>query len=193
MMKLNNRMVVPAIAALLMSWSTLNAQDQSNRPDAPERADRPGRGSGFDPARIQEFRERRMERLKDQLEIKDDAEWKAIQPLIQKVQDIQQQMFADRIRGEMGGSRGGGGDRGGDRSDGGRGFRGGFGGTPSPEAQALEKAIEGKASNSDLKAALGKLQESRKAKQSELEKAQADLRKVLSLRQEAVLTASGVL
>ena len=189
MMKMNQCLVMAGMAAMLVS-STVQAQDRTDR----------GRGN-FDPAQM---RERRMEALKDRLEIKDDTEWKALQPLIQKVMDVQQQMFADRIRSEF---RGGftRGDRGGDNrgpenrssdngGDQGRRFRGGFGGgEPSAEAQALEKAIEAKASNSELKAAIAKLQESRKTKQSELEKAQADLRKVLSVRQEAILTSSGLL
>ncbi len=132
-----------------------------------------------------------MDDLKEQLEVKDDAEWKALEPLIQKVMDTQQQLFADRIRGAFRGFRNrennnGGGDNGGRQ-------RGGFGGEPSPEAETLQKAIDSKASNAELKAALAKLQESRKVKQESLEKAQADLRKVLSLRQEAILTSSGLL
>jgi len=178
MMKINQSLVVAGIAAVL----SLGAVDSNAQ-------DRPGRGN-FDPARAQEFRQRRMDDLKEQLEVKDDAEWKALEPLIQKVMDTQQQMFADRIRGAFRGFRNrdnnGGGDNGGRP-------RGGFGGEPSPEAEALQKAIDSKASSSELKAALAKLQESRKTKQADLEKAQADLRKVLSLRQEAILTSSGLL
>jgi len=55
---------------------------------------------------------------------------------------------------------------------------GGFGGEPSPEADALQKAIESKASNSEMKAALAKYQESRKTKQADLETAQVNLKKV---------------
>jgi hypothetical protein len=141
---------------------------------------------GFDPAQ-------RMERLKDELEVKDD-EWTALQPLIQKVMDAQRAIFADRIRGAMRGGRPGGDNGGGGGDNGGR-RRGGFGGLgePSPEAEALQKAIESKASNSEMKAALAKYQESRKAKQTELETAQANLKKVLSVRQEAILTAQGLL
>jgi len=142
---------------------------------------------GFDPAQ-------RMERLKDELEVKDD-EWTALQPLIQKVMDAQRAIFADRIRGAMRGGRpasdngGGGGDNGGRRRGGGA-----FGmGEPSPEAEALQKAIESKASNSEMKAALAKYQDSRKAKQADLETAQANLKKVLSVRQEAILTSQGLL
>ncbi len=130
-----------------------------------------------------------MDGYKEQLEITDDTEWKAIQPLIQKVTDTQRAAFADMARGRFGGRNRGGGnsqDQGGRRG-------GGMFGTPSPEAEALQKAIDGKASKSELKTALENYQASRKAKQVELEKAQADLRKVLSMRQEAIATANGLL
>lgn len=143
---------------------------------------------GFDPARMQEFQQRRMDRIKEEMEVKDD-EWTALQPLIQKVMDAQRAVFADRMGGFRGGR--GGGDNAGGGADNGR-RRGGFG-EPSPEAEALQKAIESKASNSEMKAALAKYQESRKAKQTDLETAQANLKKVLSVRQEAILTAQGLL
>jgi hypothetical protein len=144
---------------------------------------------GFDPARMQEFQQRRMDRIKEELEVKDD-EWTALQPLIQKVMDAQRAVFADRMGGFRGG-RGGGGDNAGGGDNNNR-RRGGFG-EPSPEADALQKAIDSKASNSEMKAALAKYQEARKAKQTDLETAQANLKKVLSVRQEAVLTAQGLL
>ena len=68
-----------------------------------------------------------------------------------------------------------------------------FGGTPSPEADALQKAIDSKASKAEMKAALDKYVASRKAKQAALEQAQADLRKVLTSRQEAIATLNGLL
>jgi hypothetical protein len=184
MIKINRSLLVAGIAATL-SLGAFNSPAQ----------DRQGGRGNFDPARAEEFRQRRMDDLKERLEIKDDTEWKAVQPLIQKVMDTQQSMFADRMRGAFrgfgrrgGDNAGGGGDNGGDNRR-----QRGFGGEPSPEAEALQKAIDGKASNSELKAALAKYQESRKAKQADLEKAQTDLRKVLSLRQEAILTSSGLL
>ena len=148
---------------------------------------------GFDPARMQEIQQQRMDRLKEDLEVKDD-EWTALQPLIQKVMDAQRAVFADRMRGAFRGGRGGGDNAGGGGDNGGR-RRGGFGGfaEPSPEAEALQKAIDSKASNSEMKAALAKYQDSRKAKQADLETAQANLKKVLSVRQEAILTSQGLL
>ena len=56
-----------------------------------------------------------------------------------------------------------------------------------------QKAIDSKAASADLKAALQKYTESRKAKQADLEKAQSDLRKVLTPRQEAIATLMGLL
>src|SRR5947209_12447910 len=66
--------------------------------------DRPQRGN-FDPA---EFQQRRMDALKEQMEAKDDSEWNAIKPLVQKVMDAQRAVFADRMRGAMRGMRPGG-------------------------------------------------------------------------------------
>ena len=68
-----------------------------------------------------------------------------------------------------------------------------FFGEPSPEQDALQKAVEAKASNSEMKAVLAKYNASIKEKRAALEKAQADLRKVLSVRQEAIATLNGLL
>ena len=79
------------------------------------------------------------------------------------------------------------------------GGRGGFGalggllGTPGPEEQALQQAIEANASNDALKTALDRFTAARKAKQAKLEAAQAELRQVLSVRQEAIASVSGLL
>jgi hypothetical protein len=93
-------------------------------------------------------------------------------------------------RGMFGGPRRGGGDNqpaGGER-------RGGFmGQQPNPAAETLEKAIDAKAGKAELKAAITKYAEARKAKQAELEAAQENLRKVLTTRQEAIATLNGLL
>jgi len=105
------------------------AQDQQGE------GNRPGRGFGrgnFDPAQMQQ---RMLEDLRDQMEVKEDAEWKALEPLIQKVLDTRRQVESDRFRG-MFGRRGrdrggnGGGEQAGPR-------RGGMFGQPSPESEAL--------------------------------------------------------
>ncbi len=150
----------------------------------------PGQGGGrgnFDPA---QFRERMMERLKERLEVTDDSEWKAIQPLVQKVMDARMASMSGMGRGMFGGGRrggGGGGDNQGDRP------RGPFGQQPSQEAETLQKAIDAKAPKAELKAAVEKYAAYRKQKQTELEQAQAELRKVLTTRQEAIATLDGLL
>ena len=67
--------------------------------------------------------------------------------------------------------------------------------TPStnPEADALQKAIDSKGSSAEVRAALAKYFEARKVKQANLEKAQADLRKVLTPRQEGIAALAGLL
>jgi hypothetical protein len=144
---------------------------------------RQGRGN-FDPA---QFQQRMMERYKEVLEVTDDTEWKAIQPLIQKVLEARRAV-AFGGRGMMGrGQRQGANNNQPDQAQ-----RPGAT-PPNPEAEALQKAIDSKVSGADLKAALAKFLEARKVKQGELEKAQAELRKVLTPRQEAIASVSGLL
>lgn len=136
----------------------------------------------------QQFRQMMMDRLKERLEVKDDTEWKALEPLIQKVMDARRDVMGLSSPGGFGRNRGG--DNSGDNGP----RRGGFfGGTPSQELEALDKAVEAKASKNELKAAIAKVQDARKAKQAELEKTQENLRKVLTTRQEAIATANGLL
>ena len=76
---------------------------------------------------------------------------------------------------------------------GGNGGRGGFNAPPSPEAEDLQKALDAKASPDELKAKLAKFREARKVKEAALTKAQEDLRKVLTVRQEATAVSMGLL
>jgi hypothetical protein len=174
-MRINRWLVAAGMAAVLglgMSQGQAQPQDRGDRPDL----------RNMDPAQRQQFF---MDRIKERLEVTDDTEWKALPPPVQKVIDARMATASGMGGPGMMMGRPRGGDRGGDR--GGR----AFGPQPSAESEALQRAIEGKASNSELKAAIAKVQEARKAKQAELEKAQAELRKVLSVRQEAIATASG--
>ena len=188
MNKMNHVLSLAALTALLaLSNGTAAAQE------------RPGRGN-FDP---EQFRQQAMERMKERFEVKDDAEWKIIQPRIEKVNEARREVTA--LGGNpFGGAFGRRGDRGGDRGgtanqaqqNTGRERRAafaGFGGQPAPESEDLQKAIEAKASNDDVKAKLAKLREARKQKETALEKAQEDLRKVLSVRQEATAVLMGLL
>lgn len=146
-----------------------------------------------DPA---QFRQMRIDRYKEQMAVTDDAEWKVIEGSISKVMDAEQEVMAGRFAGGFGrgGRGGGGGNTNGASADqtGGR-RRGGFGGTPSAEAAALQQALDDKASSDVINAKLKALRESNKAKEEKLEQAQADLRKLLTPRQEAFAVLGGLL
>src|SRR3954454_7218888 len=160
MKRVRQMLVVAGVAAAFVSGGTSSqAQDNNGR----EYGYRQHRGN-LDPA---QWRQRRLDDLKERLEVKDDTEWKAIQPLIEKVTDAQQVVMRDRIGGMFGrGGRPGGDTNGGGDNNGRQRFRG-FGGEPSPSAEALQKAIDGKASNSEMKTALAKFSEERKQKQAD--------------------------
>jgi len=144
-----------------------------------------GRGN-FDP---EQMRQRMMERYKEAFGVTNDDEWKIIQDRIAKVNEARRDVG---FGGGMGMMRRPGGP-GGDQAGGGQDRqRRGFGGEPDPDAEALQKAIEAKASNDDLKAKMTAYRNSRKAKQAKLQTAQEDLRKVLSVRQEAVALQMGL-
>jgi hypothetical protein len=159
-----------------------------------------GRG-GFDPA---QFRQRRIDRVKEQMDVKDESEWKAIEGQINKVMDAQEASMRSRFSGFGGGStRSRGGSSGGSSTDStssstdsssSRRSRGGmFGGEPSPEVEALRKAVDDKAPADEIKAKLAAVKKVNKDSQKKLDQAQSDLRAILSVRQEAVAVLNGLL
>ena len=172
-MKKLQMMLMAAGAATVVLLSTGNVAAQ-------------GRGN-FDP---EQMRARMMERYREALEVKNDDEWKIIEGRITKVTDARREIGGGFGRGGPGGfGRRGGGDGGNDQG----GDRRRFGPEPSPEAESLQKAIEAKASNDEIKTKLAKYRESQSTKRANLEKAQEELRKVLSLRQEANAVLLGLL
>jgi hypothetical protein len=182
-MKFNRTLVLASAAALLslgVTQSSLAQQDNAAPP--------PGRGN-FDPA---QFRQRMMDRLKEQLEVTDDTEWKALEPMVTAVMEARRVSMSGMGRGMFGGGprRGGGGP---DNANADQARRGPPAQPSSPEADALQKAIDAKAPKAEVKAALDRYISYRKAKQAELEKAQDNLRKVLTSRQEAIATLNGLL
>jgi hypothetical protein len=144
---------------------------------------------GMDP---QQLKQRAMEFFRDKLVVTNDAEWAVIEVRLTKVVQFKMQtMLAGN--GRMGGMRFGG--NGGGPNGGGLDqiVRELLGIKPMPEAEALQKAIDNHASKAELRAALAKYVEARKQKQAELEKAQADLRQVLTLHQEGTMLLMGIL
>ncbi len=181
--KTHHRLALAAVAAMVCFF-THTASAQGN----------------FDPA---QFRERQLERYRERIEVKSDDDWKKLEPLVSKVMDAQRDArlglgfggmgFGGR-GGRPGGGGGGGGDgAGGNNQGGGGGNRNRGGGQSSPEVTDLQKAVDDKASADEIKAKVAKLREARKAKEAELEKAQDELRKALSPRQEAGAILAGLL
>lgn len=145
---------------------------------------------GFDPAQMQK---RIMDGYREQLEITNDDEWKIVEQRIQKVLDARRAAGSGGAMSGMAGMArmfGRGGEPGGRQRSGGFGT---FFPAPGPEEEALQKIIDVKGSNADLKAALAKFIEARQQKQAALEKAQAGLRELLSVRQEAIAALTGLL
>ncbi len=143
-----------------------------------------------------QFRERMMERVRTEMDVKDDSEWKLISDRVTKVMDAQREMRQGGGMGMMFRRPQPQGDQAATDNNAAGGRRrggGGPGGEPSPEAEALQKALESKGSADDVKAALAKYRDAHKVKREKLDKAQEDLKKVLTSRQEAAAVMLGLL
>ena len=172
-----NQIIKSLTALAIMATVLSGTANLSKRATAYAQNGPPGGPPGnFDP---QQFRQMMMDRFREQFEVKDDDEWKLIQDRIEKV------MEARRAAGGFGGMGFG--------RPGGPGGRGPMGGGQGPEGEALQNALESKASPDTIKAKLALFREARKANQAKLEQAQEELRKVLTLRQEAAAVLAGLL
>ncbi|MDB6018661.1 MAG: hypothetical protein JWR19_3150 [Pedosphaera sp.] len=165
-------MVLAGVSNLNAQTNTA-AQDQQNQNgnNQGQQGGRPGRNRNYDPTQM---RQQMMDRLREKLVVKDDEEWKLIEERITKVMDVRREMM-----GGFGGFRGNnrpGGDT-----------------NANPEADALQKALDAKASPDEIKTRLAAFREAHKAKQAKLEAAQEELRKVLTQNQEAIAVLNGVL
>ena len=177
-MKHLQSLVAGVALALVATASQLPAQNTP--PAAPGAAAPGGRTRGnFDPA---EFRTRMLDRAREQFEVKDDAEWKLISERLEKVYTAGRDA---RSGSSFGGGRT---PRPGDNNT-----PSPFRGEPNPDAEALQKAIETKAPAAEIKTKLAKYRDSRKEREAKLDKAQDDLRQLLSARQEAQAVLMGLL
>ena len=145
-----------------------------------------GRGN-FDP---EQMRQRMMERYKEAFGVTDSSEWKIIEERINKVNEARREVGFGGM-GMMGMGRRPG--QGGDQARGGQDRQRRLGPEPDPAADELVKAIEDKAANDVLKAKMTAYRDSVKAKEAKLQAAQEDLRKVLSVRQEALALQMGLI
>jgi len=170
-------------ATLAISATSLLAQDNNSATgDANggnQHRQRGGPGGGnWDPAQMQQ---RMLERIQEQLGFTNAAEWSAVKPRVQKVMDAQRDVRGSGMRALFGGR-----NRGGNNGDqGGNNNRISPFGQASPEQEALQKAIDDNTPAAQIKDLLAKYKASQKAKQAKLEAAQAELKAVLTTKQEA--------
>jgi hypothetical protein len=153
----------------------------------------------FDP---QQMRERMLERVREQLGVTNDDEWKIVSERAEKVMTARREASAGGF-GMFGRGPGGGGGRrgGGDNANananangnGGNRPRGGFFAEEPQEAKDLRAAIEAKAPADEIKTKLDKYRAYKKGKEAELAKAQEKLKEVLNARQEAAAVLAGLL
>ena len=156
-----------------------------------------GGGGGFggfngDPAQMrQQIQDMMMQGYRDQLEITNDDEWNVIKERVVKVMEAQQEATGAGGLGGMarmfGRGRGGGG------GGGGRGMASILGGNPMPEQEALQTAVDAKATAEQLKDKLEKYRAARKAREDKLAAARKELRALLSQRQEVEAVLGGLL
>lgn len=197
-MKFTQRLSVMALTvAVCLPASVLIAQMDNGDQQPPPPDDNGGGNNGgggfgrrnrenFDPAQMQQ---RMLENIRTKLAFTNNAEWASVQPLVQKVMEARREAMAGGGGPGMGGrsrsSEGRSSARGEDR--GGPGFR------QNPAAEALQKTLDGESSSQEVKTALEKYRASVKEKESKLAAARDNLRKVLSVRQEAQAVLLGLL
>ncbi|MBN2377638.1 MAG: hypothetical protein JXD22_14665 [Sedimentisphaerales bacterium] len=197
----SRKMVIGFVIAGLFSIILIGQLQSQQDPGASTGRGRgPGRGQGgmrFDPAQMQQ---RMMERLKENLAVKDE-EWKIIEPRLTSVVTLSREVNSSGMRGFGRGGRG----------PGGPGSRGGQGrnqGTATGEAAAsspppseiekstaaLQTVLEDEKSTPDqIKKTLTAVRTAREKGKQKLAKAKEELRKVLTVRQEAQLVLMGYL
>jgi len=195
----SRKMIIGFVIAGIFSMFLIGQlQSQQGPAGNADRARGQGRGQGgmrFDPAQMQQ---RMMDRLKENLAVKDE-EWKIIEPRLTAVVTLSRDVNSRGMRGFAMGGRGVPGGPGGR----GRGQGPGAGETaasspPPSEIQkstaALETILEKESTTPDeIKKTLTALRTAREKGKQKLDKAKENLRKVLTVRQEAQLVLMGYL
>jgi hypothetical protein len=199
---MQRRMVKIGVVACVLALTVggLSIAQQGGGQGGGRRGGQGGGPGGFDPAQM---RQRMAERMKEMLGA-DDQAWKVMEPRLMKVMELNRQASAGG-RGMMFGMMG----RGGRGAPGGPGGPGGNQGPqvdrrgrgPQGEQTAVEKAMaqlrtvleNQSASPEEIKTALTAVRQAREKARQELAVAQQDLKKILTLRQEAMLVEMGQL
>jgi len=165
------------VAAVVLLSATLSpAQEESGRRgQRGEPRDRQGMGR-FDPAQM---RSMMLDRIKQQLNATDE-EWKAIEPLVANVVEKQREARSGLALGRAWRRPGS--------------TESPWGVETSQKVEALQNAVENEQSSpEEIKSKLAAVRTEQEQKDQELKEAREELRKVLTLRQEARLVLMGLL
>jgi len=133
---------------------------------------------------MQQMMQRRLDNIKTDLGASDD-DWKALEPKISSVMQLQFQNQMGRGRGGF--NRRGGGNNQDPNAN-----------TPTSPVQAAMRDLQTTLDNKDatpeqIKSKLEAVRDARKKSDETVKKAQDDLRELLTVRQEAVLVSNGIL
>ncbi len=133
------------------------------------------RGPKSNPADAQA---RGLDRLRERLVVPDDTEWTLMVERITKIEEIRRTLWtsAANVRSPAPGAE-----------------KGKRGSSANPERDALRSAVTDNLPDAEIKSRLARAHEIHRQNEARLAKAQADLRAILSIRQEAVAVMAGLL
>ncbi len=120
---------------------------------------------------------RNLDRLRERMEIADDAEWSIIAERIHRVEDARRSLWAASPIGTAGTDK----------------RTGANVKSAHPERDALKSALGDRLPDAELSLRLARARDVHRENESRLLRAQADLRAVLTVRQEAVAVMAGLL
>jgi hypothetical protein len=157
-----------------------NMRQQFQNMDPQQQQDMIQQFQSMTPQQMQDAIQKRVDdSFREQMGVTNDTDWALIEEKINAVTKARSAVLADGV-GMRGGFFGGG-------------RAGGLQPKLSPEAQALQQAVDDDAPAAQIKDLLAKLQAVRQTKQTALVKAQDDLRDVLTVRQEGIALLHGLL
>lgn len=176
------------VAGLLCSTTSLLPAQSTDAGDDVNRrrrgtADDAASAGGRRGANPQEMQDRMLSAMRERLEVTDDEEWKIISDRLTKIMELRRTAGGPGGGGMAFAGRGPGGDNANRVSR----------VATNPELAALQAALRDKLPEAEIKARLARVREARKQNEARLTQAQEDLRAVLSVRQEAVAVAFGLL
>lgn len=174
------RLLNAAVVVLLVLPCPVTAKPDKEEIREAKRAEvSPSKGGKTSPI---EAESRTLAKLRERLEVADDAEWTVISERILKVEEARRNLWTPGASG-----------RGAPPLTAKPKRSSKAGPSAHPEQDALRSALADKLPDAEIKARLAQAHEAQRQSESRLTKAQADLRGVLTIRQEAVAVTMGLL